>query len=756
MMNLDKFCYILIFSLLPILILPSDFLAVGMFWAGILFLFSLAKKEQHFLLLSIFIGISYGRIDYFAENLQKQTVYSTTEIIQIHQILKHDLVPTAIAKRENGDFIHLLWKSERPLEIEQKYQAELQLRPISARLNDGNFNRQRWYIARRISATASVKNVEKIPEQSVGIRSKWLAKTIEQTQSLNTQGLILALAFGERAWLKPEQWDLFQQTATAHLIAISGLHIGLAMGFGFWIGKFLSFGIGWICHQFHGRQVVQNPYFFAIFCGLLSAWSYSFLAGFAITTVRAVIAISFVMVCHIARRHYTPWQFWLRCVSLLILIDPISLLSDSFWLSILAVATLIFWYQYFPLKNLGSLTPNRWLFPLIRLIHLQIGILFCFLPVQLYFFDGLSFYAFLANLLIVPFYSLIIVPLILFSLGGLLQSWMLVDWLLQKSLTVLELFSHSWLILSHEEQWQFICVSLFCLSVIYFRKQLKSVLSLLIFCNLVIYQSYVWWQHVQIKPEMEWIHFDIGQGLAMAFVYFDDRGDKKAVLYDTGAAWEGGSMAEIEIIPYLKRQKIELDTIIISHDDNDHAGGVSALLAKYPQAKIISPGLSRYGENIEPCIAGKRWQFGKLSLSVIFPQQSVSQAKNEHSCIIIGEIEKYRLLLTGDSSAEQERQFAPLVGKVHFLQVGHHGSRTSTSYTLLANIRPEYAFISSARFNPWKMPHHSVIARLEELGVLPLNTAQLGMIKVKFYVDNYQISSVRNSFQPWYSDYFGK
>lgn len=757
-MNLDRFCYLLIFSLLPILILPLDFLPLGIIGAFALLFLALKQRSALWLLLSILIALSYGRVMYFAENLQKQTAYKSRETIQIQQILKQGEHPTAIAKRANGEKIYLRWRSETPLILSQTYQAELQLRPIASRLNEGNFNRQRWFIARHIVATATVRKAELNQVQISNARAKWFVQTLEQTNSFNTQGLMLALAFGERAWLNAEQWQLFQQTATAHLIAISGLHIALAMGVGFWLGKGIAWGIGWACYRLKLRQAVQNPYFFALFCGFVTAWGYSFLAGFAIPTMRAVIAISFVLICRWARRYYTPWQFWLRCVSLLIVLDPLALLSDSFWLSILAVAVLIFWYHYFPLKNIYQPKAN-WFKPVAQLVHLQLGILFCFLPIQLYFFEGFSPYAFFANLLIVPFYSLIIVPLILFSLlinpFGL--GWYWVDFLLQKSLLWLELFSNSWLILSSQAQWAVVCINLFLLSLIYWRKQLKQMLSLLIVGMLAIYQSYFIWQRWQNDPEIEWLHFDVGQGLAMAFVYINENGQKRAMLYDTGSSWESGSMAELEIIPYFKRNKITLDSIILSHDDNDHAGGVLPLLAKYPQAKLISPSQKNYGKKSEPCIVGKSWQFAnKLQLSAIYPQTLVERAKNEHSCIIVGRIGLYRFLLTGDSGTEQEQQFAEQVGKIDFLQVGHHGSRTSTSYTLLANTKPQYAFISTARFNQWKMPHYSVVSRLDEFGIQHFNTAQAGMVKVKFYEQNYQILEQRHLFSAWYSSYWGR
>lgn len=757
-MNLDRFCYGLLLSVLPILFLPQRYLWLGIAWAGGILLCGAFKQNWLMVLLALVLAISYARVIHFAENLVKQTAYTAQEKIHIQRILKQGDMPTAIAQREDGRLVYLLWQTETPMLLGQRYLAQLHLRPISGRLNEGNFNRQRWYIAQHISATATVKSAQPLT-QPQNIRATILAKSVEETQGFATQGIMLALAFGERAWLDSKHWHIFQQTATAHLVAISGLHIALAFGLGFWLAKGGLYLLGIACFRYQYKQAVQNPYFFAIFCGFLTAWLYSFLAGFSLPTQRAVLAITLVLACRVMRRYYTAWQFWQRCVVLLILIDPFCLLSESFWLSILAVAGLIFWYRYFPLSHFTYFAPWQKIWGvryLIQLFHLQIGIAFCFLPVQLYFFEGLSAWAFIANLLIVPLFSLLVVPLILLSLlsNNLLESWAWVDWLLQISLMLLEHLSTAWLPLSQIMQWRLVCGALFVLGIVYYRKRLNAVFSLLVVMLLALYQFGYWWLNMA-KSETQWIHFDVGQGLAMAFIYTDETANRKAVLYDTGASWQGGSMAELEILPYLRRNSITLEAIFVSHDDNDHAGGVPFLLQHYPDSHLILTGKNRYNkEQADACMAGQQWQFGKWHFTAVYPYQQVERAKNADSCVLIGEIGQYRFLLVGDSGVAQEREFASQVGKIDFLQVGHHGSKTSTSYTLLAHTQPSYAFISTSRFNPWKMPSLSVIERLDKLGIQYFNTANSGMITVSFEQDRYHIKMTRNSTRAWYSSYF--
>lgn len=701
-----------------------------------------------------FIGISYIQVIFFAENLHKQTASTLQEKISIRQILKEGEHRAAVAMRENGEQIYLVWQSDTPLQL-RDYQAELRLRPLATRLNEGNFNRQRWYIARHISATAVVKQAELMPNQSIAWRTERLEKVLSQTNRLTAQGLIISLAFGERAWLEQSHWQLFQQTATAHLIAISGLHIALAFGIGFWLGKLLLW-----CGRKYAVQAVQNPHFFAMVIGFLFAWGYSYLAGFSLPTLRAILALSTVLLCRLARRHYTSWQFWWRVVTLLIVLDPLSLLSDSFWLSVLAVAALIFWYRTFPLKHFPHLDEwqkrKKWRGFLVKLLHLQIGISLCFLPVQFFFFEGSSPYAFPANLLIVPYYSFVVVPLILFSLlsDNLLSTWWLVDWLILQSLTLLEPLAGQWEVFSHSAQWRWICFDLLLLALLYFRHKLRSHFSVIVVSFAGLYQGGNLWQQSWKEPELTWIHFDVGQGLAMAFIYRE--GERKyAVLYDTGAGWQGGSMAELEIIPYLKRYGITPIALVVSHEDNDHAGGVLPILREFPNIRLILSGRNRYDNRpFEPCIAGQGWKFGTLYLQAHYPFELATQAENEHSCVLLAKIGNHRLLLTGDSGVPQERQFAAKIGKIDFLQVGHHGSKTSTGYTLLAQTTPDWAIISASRFNPWKMPSLSVTSRLDELGVKWRNTAREGMIQVKFYTEGYDIRSMRGKWQAWYSGYF--
>ena len=191
--------------------------------------------------------------------------------------------------------IFINWKAPEKPQVGEIWRADVKLRPISARLNHGGFDRQQWYFSKRIIAVGNVKSAVKMSED-FSYRTHFLQTSLNQTEGLSLQGLLIALAFGERAWLDNKTWLIYQQTNTAHLIAISGLHIGLAMGIGFFFARFLQLAL---------PTRFISPWFPLCF-GVLIALGYAYLAGFSLPTFRAMMALLFIAILQFSRRYYTP------------------------------------------------------------------------------------------------------------------------------------------------------------------------------------------------------------------------------------------------------------------------------------------------------------------------------------------------------------------------------------------------------------------------------------------------------------------
>ena len=782
-LNLITLAVLLIVADLTLLFLPQSWLLtwqVALVIAlALIFLFIFLRRN--FLVFLAFFVVSLGYTHHSAFSLlqQAQSITAQKQVVtfKIQEILHQQDYQTLIATAKFADNLReqrvfLNWKAKEVPQLSEIWQAEISLRPLSARLNFGGFDRQQWYFSKGVTAVGTVKSAVKISDIS-SLRAEKLQQVKKQTEGLSLQGLLIALAFGERAWLDKNTWSIYQQTNTAHLIAISGLHIGLAMGIGFYLAC--------VVQVFLPTRFI-HPYFSLVF-GVLFALIYAYLAGFSVPTFRAISALVFVFFIQIMRRHYSPIQLFMLVVGFLLLCDPLMPLSVSFWLSCGAVGCLIVWYRYVPFslfqwKNHTFSPKARWI---LSLFHLQFGLLIFFTPLQLFLFNGLSLSGFLANLIAVPLYSFFLVPLILFAVftNGAVFSWQLANKLAEGITWLISVFQGNWLYVSFNLALVLtaFCGGIFMLIIwsIYREPEISSStrqIKRAKFFTLNLSKPLLKDERINVlrcsfgimslcfmillfkqlsKPTWQVDTLDVGQGLATLIVK-----NGKGILYDTGPAWQSGNMAELEILPYLQREGITLEKLILSHDDNDHAGGASAILKTYPNVEFITPSQRNYWENYRTfCTAGRDWDWQELHFQILSPHSIVERADNAHSCVILVDDGKHSVLLTGDAEVKNEQIFARTLGKIDMLQVGHHGSKTSTSEYLLSQIRPDVAIISSGRWNPWKFPHYSVIERLQRYKSAVENTAISGQVRVNFFKDRLEIQQARTEFSPWYARVIG-
>ena len=782
-LNLITLVILLIVADLTLLFLPQSLLLpwrVALVIALALIFLFIFLRINFFVFLAFFVvSLGYTHHSAFSLLQQAQSVTAQKQVVtfEIQEILHQQDYQTLIATATLADNlraqrIFLNWKAKEEPQLSEIWQAEISLRPLSARLNFGGFDRQQWYFSKGITAVGTVKSAVKIADVS-SLRAEKLQQVKKQTEGLSLQGLLLALAFGERAWLDKNTWSIYQQTNTAHLIAISGLHIGLTMGIGFYLAR--------VVQAFFPTRFI-HPYFPLVF-GVLFALIYAYLAGFSVPTFRAVSALVFVFFVQIIRRYYSPIQLFTLVVGFLLFCDPLMPLSVSFWLSCGAVGCLILWYRYVPFslfqwKNRPFSPKVRWI---LSLFHLQFGLLLFFTPLQLFLFNGLSLSGFLANLIAVPLYSFFLVPLILFAVftNGSVFSWQLANKLAEVITGLISVFQGNWLTVSFNLALVLtaLCSGIFMLIIwrIYQEPEVSSSnwqIKRAKFFTLNLSKPLVKNERINVlrcsfgimslclmillfkqfsKPTWQVDTLDVGQGLATLIVK-----NGKGILYDTGPAWQGGNMAALEILPYLQREGITLEKLILSHDDNDHAGGASTILKAYPNVEFITPSRKNHGENYSTfCTAGRDWDWQGLHFQILSPHSIVERADNPHSCVILVDDGKHSVLLTGDAEVKNEQIFARTLGKIDVLQVGHHGSKTSTSEYLLSQVRPDVAIISSGRWNPWKFPHYSVIERLQRYKSAVENTAISGQVRVNFFQDRLEIQQARTEFSSWYARVIG-
>ena len=620
----------------------------------------------------------------------------------------------------------------------QVWQMKLRLRPVHGQLNEGIFDGQRYALSQLLPFTGRVLSATPLSE-SCNLRGEWLRRAKAATQYLPWQGVIIALGFGERIDVSGEVKKIMRDTGTAHLMAISGLHIALAGGIGWLFARAFQFCLPapWIGY----RLPLLASFGVALF--------YTWLSGMSPPAVRTMVGMGVWAALRLSGRQWPSWHVLLCCAAGIVFCEPLAILADSLWLSALAVGGLMFWYHWVPQPRL---TLPRYLKPLIDLLYLQVGITLLLVPLQLLLFHGVSTSSLAANLFAVPAITFISVPLILGGMvlvslpGAGAALWYLADKSLVVVFALLAGLPAGWVAMDRRFiwlaffAWWGIIIWRFCL----WRSSPAAVIAILL-C-----MSSPFWR--KPTPDGWAIHMlDVGHGLAVVI----EKGGK-ALLYDTGNAWPGGDAARQVIIPWLKWHHLEPENAIISHEHLDHIGGLGSLEGEWPGLKVRSP-LPDRGH--QPCFRGQQWRWQGLQFNALWPPQESRDKGNNRSCVVMVSDGKFRLLLTGDLEAGAElamlrKRWQEL--KADIIQVPHHGSRTSSSGPLLRAVSGSVALASTSRYNAWRLPSLTITERYQKYGYRWHDTALSGQLTVTINSDKWQISGFREQILPrWYHQWFG-
>ncbi|AHG21964.2 competence protein ComEC [Chania multitudinisentens RB-25] len=643
--------------------------------------------------------------------------------LRIEQISGHRVFPAI--------FFTANWQGET-LCAGQRLAMKVRFRPVHSSLNEGGFDGQRWAVANRQPLSGYIRSA-RIIDGHCGWRQRVIDRADKYISDLPHRDILLALAFGERALMSSETRELFIKTGIAHLMAISGLHISMS--------AVLIWGL---------VRLVQYPlpvryigYRLPLLIGWFAMLIYVWLAGAQPPALRTAIALSLWLVLRLRGVICSSWQILLWCICLILLSDPISVLSDSFWLSVLAVAALIFWFEWAPLPAYFNLF---WFWAPVRWLHIQLGMTLLLLPLQFGLFNGVTWTSLPANLWAVPIISLLSVPLILLALMlSFIPVLSAILWWLADITVTWALWPLPWL----EVGWLRIGAALMQFSAIgwlmvvcwrfhWWRSFPSGCLAVLL-CGLL-------WRDRQQDYRWRVDIIDVGHGLA---VLIERKG--KAVIYDSGDLWGKTSAAERMILPYLHWRQVIVEQIIISHSHQDHSGGLAVLQAAFPQASVRSP-LS--DQDHLACTKGQRWRWNGLHFQVLWPPQQKKQAGNNDSCIVRVDDGKYSVLLTGDieQRGEQELLKQRSALSATLLQVPHHGSNTSSSPPFLRAVAPKLAVASAARYNAWRLPAEKIVKRYRENNITWRDTAHSGQLSMLFFDNDWQIKGFREQLNPrwWY------
>jgi len=627
--------------------------------------------------------------------------------------------------------VRLNWYGRVPeMQLGETWNLRVRLKRPWGFANPGGFDYEKWLFEQGIRATGYVRNKginERVRETSIlnptyyvrTVLNKKLSKIQEENSSV-----LKALVLGERGQIDTQRWQVLSQTGTNHLLAISGLHVGIVSGFAYFIMLFLWKRKEELCLRVAAHRI-------AALIAILIAIFYAMLAGFSIPTQRAMIMATVVFLSIYSMQSIRVWNILSIALMCVLVIDPFSVLSPGFWLSFVAVAIILFTIKSKSTKYV------KW----VGMIRMQLILSLGLFPLTLLFFQQASIISPVANIFAIPWISFLVVPMSLIGSLFLLLNETLGNWLLGIADHLLEIF---WVVLEFLHSlpfatwyhavpnWTIIPACVGILLLLSPKGFPGKILSIALLSPLLFAQ-----QTKTHENELRVNVLDVGQGLAVVL----EAGDK-VLLYDTGPKFSnsfnaGGAV----IVPYLRQRGIrQIDTLVVSHGDSDHSGGLSGVLSNLQVEHLISSNIEDYKHpKKDLCNSELEWYWRSVRFKFLHPTNELIEkgrlSSNNSSCVLLVEHSAGKILLTGDIEKSVERK---LIKKqtnsldIDVLIAPHHGSNSSSTKAFIEATSPDYVVFAAGYRNPYGFPDEKVISRYKEFCSDLVNTATRGMITFTF------------------------
>jgi competence protein ComEC len=633
-----------------------------------------------------------------------------------------------------------------PVHPGERWRFTVRLRRPHGLFNPHGFDYEGWLLERGVGATGYVRSGKKsFPEKlgernSVSDRIELIRESVRDRfkrvlGETPAAGILAALAVGDQRSISAEEWRLFNRTGVTHLMSISGLHVTLVSGLFAWLASWLWRRSAFLMLRLPARKAGAAA-------AIVGAFGYTLIAGFAVPAQRTFLMVTMVALALWSGRIASPTRVLALALAAVLALDPWALLSPGFWLSFGAVALI------FIVADDRESKAAQWL-------RVQWAITLGLAPAALFLFAQFSVVGPLANAVAIPLVSAVVTPLALMAAlipwDGLLQlaAW-LTEWLLQ----FLE-----WCASLPVAVWQQHAPPLW--TVLFALAGVGWLLAPRGFpwraAGLALMLPAVALPPPAPAPGEAWITtLDVGQGLAVLV-----RTANRALLYDAGPALGADADSGERIIsPYLRATGIErLDAMIVTHNDNDHAGGATSVLENFEVDALLSslpaghPLLGNVA-GARRCAAGDAWEWDGVRFDILHPTGADARAKksNDLSCVLKVSAGGRSMLLTGDIEKPAEAELLqrdPAVLAADVLLVPHHGSRTSSTAEFLAAVGARAVVIPVGYRNRFGHPSAEV---LDRLALKPYRTDLDGAIALRMSKDELEIQGERQRRRRYWHD----
>jgi len=651
----------------------------------------------------------------------------------------------------------------------ERWQLTVRLKQPHGTSNPHAYDFERWALENNIRAVGYINNkgsnirlnrlaggyAYKVESWREALRNK-ISNTLG---SAPYSGIITALTIGDQDSISQAQWQLFRRTGVIHLMSISGLHITMQAGMAYAL-------VYWLWRRSYRLTLWLPAKKAAALSALLTAYTYTLLAGYGVPAQRTVYMVSAVAAALWFRRNFSLAQILSFAVLCVLIPDPWSVLSPGFCLSFGAVALILYTTSHrISQRQTESALPdaqNR-LRQLMRRLReygtVQWTMSLGLMPLLLTLFWQLPLISPLSNAIAIPLVSLLVVPLCLLGVALPIEVplWLahIVLELTMIPLHYLNNLPYAVWIQHAPPPWSIAAGMLGVLWLLSPRgfpvRYLGGLLMLPMFLN---------------KPEqipygtLNMTIFDVGQGLSVVI-----QTHQHVLLYDTGPDFSAESDSGNRIlVPTLHAMGVKsLDGLMLSHDDIDHTGGTDSVLQEMPVAWLSSSQalstVKTYTGKLRYCRDGIGWNWDGVTFEILHPgkESFVMRGKlhnNDLSCVLRISIADQHILLTGDIEKRAEQRLL----KLHTAQLAatllvapHHGSSSSSDVNFIAAVLPDYTVFTSGYRNRFGHPKAIVLQRYLDSGAVTLRSDFDGAILAQMNAQGLKIERYRNTHRRYWT-----
>ena len=615
-----------------------------------------------------------------------------------------------------------------PIHAGERWSLTVRLKRPHGNLNPHGFDYEGWLLQQDIRATGYVRPAE--GNRLIDARVPGLAHGVERVRETVRQrfrdalpdapytGVLVALAVGDQRSIPPVLWKTFARTGISHLVAISGMHVTM-------VAAFFAALAGWGWRRTPALALRWPAQQAGVLAGFAAALVYCLLAGWGVPAQRTLYMLACVALALVLRLETAPSRVLALALMVVLLLDPWAVTAAGFWLSFGAVALLF-------LVGSGRIGREGWLHTAVRT---QWAVTLGLIPALLVLFQQFSLVSPLANAIAIPLVSFVVTPLAL--LFAIVPVQMFAD--LAHGAFALTMLPVGWLGDLPWAAWHQAApppelaalATLGCLWALLPRGTPARWVGLATLLPLVL-----WTPPRPPAGEARVTVLDVGQGLAVHV-----QTAAHDLIYDTGPAFSAdANSGERILLPYLRAAGVRrLHALVVTHQDNDHAGGAEAVLEGIAVERVRSslpenhPVRLIAGPRDTPCVAGQAWEWDGVRFAMLHPAaDSTAVRPNDQACVLRVEAAGRRLLLTSDIEAESEasllqRSAGDLASDV--LVAPHHGSRTSSTPAFIAATAPRWVIFPVGYRNRFRHPNPAVWARWHASGAGLLRTDAAGAVR---------------------------